>query len=444
MIDPIIDGSPARHFPGGLPGGFTKLSSSMLAALLLVIGIAGNARAATATGTAGAAPPAGHAEVMHWWTSGGESAAVRTLAAAWRAQGGTWSDSAIAGSEQARAVAVSRIAGGDPPTAALFNTSRQFHDLIEAGELQPLDAVAAKEGWAQWLPAPLLESIRVNGHFYAAPVSIHSPTWIWYSKAALKRAGVTQEPRTFDELFAALDRLKAAGLVPLAHGGQSWQENVLFRAVLANAGGRALYLGVIRDRNAALIASPEFRQVLLTFKRLHGYIDAGSAGRNWNDATAMLITGRAGFQVMGDWVKAEFAAAGKSSPRDYGCIAGFGPDAPYIVQGDAFVFPRARDPDVRAVQERLAVTITQPAVQLAFAALKGSIPVRNDVDASALDPCGQVGYAILKDGRRVVGNDERYLTPDQNGAVADVLTDYWNRDLPAEAVQRRIAEALAE
>jgi len=407
----------------------------MLAALLLAAG---------AGGVVAAAPGAGRAEVMHWWTSGGESAAVRTLADAWRAQGGTWSDSAIAGSEQARAVAVSRIAGGNPPTAALFNTSRQFLDLVEAGQLEQLDAVAAKEGWASWLPAPLLESIRVNGHFYAAPVSIHNPTWIWYSKAALKKAGVAAEPRNFDELFVALERLKAAGLIPLAHGGQAWQENVLFRAVLANLGGRTLYLRVLRDREPAAIASPAFRQVLLTFKRLHGYIDAGSPGRNWNDATALLITGRAGFQVMGDWVKAEFATAGQSSPRDYGCIAGFGPDAPYIVQGDSFVFPRARDPAVRAVQERLAATITAPAVQLAFAARKGAIPVRNDIDAQSLDACGQAGYAILKDGRRVVGNDETYLTPDQNGAVADVLTDYWNRDLAVEAVQRRITAALSE
>jgi glucose/mannose transport system substrate-binding protein len=421
----------------------------MFAALLLVVGVAGPARAAAPAGAPATAPPAaaapaGRAEVMHWWTSGGESAAVRTLADAWRAQGGTWQDSAIAGSEQARAVAISRIAGGNPPTAALFNTSRQFRDLIEAGELQPLDDVAARQGWANWLPAPLLDSIRIDGHFYAAPVSIHNPTWIWYSKAALKKAGVAAEPRSFDELFAALDRLKAAGLIPLAHGGQAWQESVLFRAVLANQGGRALYLRVLRDRDAGAIDSPAFRQVLLTFKRLHGYVDAGAPGRNWNDATALLVTGRAGFQVMGDWVKAEFAAAGKSSPRDYGCIAGFGPDAPYIVQGDAFVFPKARDAGVRAVQERLAATLTQPAVQLAFAARKGSIPVRNDVDAASLDPCGQAGYAIMKDGRRVVGNDENYLSPDQNGAVADVLTDYWNRDLGVEAVQRRFAAALAE
>ena len=57
-------------------------------------------------------------------------AAVRRLADAYRAAGGVWVDTAVAGSEQARAVAINRVVGGNPPTAALFNTSKQFHDLV--------------------------------------------------------------------------------------------------------------------------------------------------------------------------------------------------------------------------------------------------------------------------------------------------------------------------
>ena len=391
---------------------------------------------------AGAAGP--RAEVMHWWTSGGESAAVRTLADAYRAAGGTWLDTAIAGSEQARAVALSRIAGGDPPTAALFNASRQFRDLIDQGLLNNVDAVAERDHWAQFLPASILDAVRVDGHYYAAPVSIHMPTWIWYSKAAFRKAGIAAEPRDFNELFAALDKLKAAGLVPLAHGGQAWQDNIVFRAVLANQGGAELYLKILRDRDPRAIASNEFRAVLTTFKRLHSYVDAGSPGRNWNDATALLITGRAGVQIMGDWVKAEFAGAHQDAGRDYGCIPGFGPRSPYIIQGDAFIFPKSSDPQAPRAQQLLAGVVTSGAAQLAFSSRKGSIPIRADIDASSLDYCARLGVAIMKDRTRQLGNDETYLTPDQNGAMADVLTDYWNRDRDVATVQRNIAAALRE
>jgi len=411
----------------------------VLAALTRII--AGTALLCASAAASAAAP---RAEVLHWWTSGGESAAVRTLADAYRAAGGAWVDTAIAGSEQARAVALSRIAGGDPPTAALFNASRQFRDLIDQGLLNNVDAVAEREHWAQFLPAVVLDAVRIDGHYYAAPVSIHMPTWIWYSKAAFRKAGIAAEPRDFNELFAALDKLKAARLIPLAHGGQAWQDNIVFRAVLANQGGAELYLKIFRDRDPRAIASPEFRSVLLTFKRLHSYVDAGSPGRNWNDATSLLITGRAGVQIMGDWVKAEFASAKQSAGQDYGCIAGFGPRSPYIIQGDAFIFPKATDPQALRAQQLLAGTVTSGAAQLAFSSRKGSIPIRADIDASSLDYCARLGVAIMKDKTRQLGNDETYLTPDQNGAMADVLTDYWNRDRDVAAVQRNIAAALRE
>jgi len=339
--------------------------------------------------------------------------------------------------------AINRIIGGNPPTAAQFNTSRQFLDIVEQGMLNPMDEVARRDGWDKFLPETVLNAVKVNGHYYAVPVDIHMPTWIWYSKAAFRQAGIVAEPKSLDELFAALDKLKAAGLVPLAHGGQSWQDNTVFTAVLTNMGGREMYLKVLRDRDRATIMSEPFRQVLLTFKRLQGYVDKGSPGRNWNDATAMLITGKAGVQFMGDWAKGEFTLANQLPGRDYGCIPGFGPNAPYIIQGDVFVFPKTSNPQAIKAQQLLASVITAPATQVAFSMRKGSIPIRTDVDASKMDLCAQQGLTIMKDKSRHLGNGEIYLTPDQNGALADVLTGYWNRSIAVEKVQRDIAAALA-
>jgi glucose/mannose transport system substrate-binding protein len=400
--------------------------------------------AAVSVSASAAPPPAPRAEVLHWWTSGGEAAAVRALADSYRGRGGTWVDTAIAGSEQARAVAIARIAGGKPPTAVLFNASRQFQDLVEQGQLTTLDEVATRGGWERAMPPALVDIARVHGHWYAAPVSVHMPAWIWYSKAAFRKAGIASEPETFEQLFSALDRLRAAGLIPLAHGGQPWQDSLLFRAVLANAGGRDLYLKVFRDRDAAAIRSVEFRSVLTTFKRLHDYVDAGAAGRNWNDATAMLVSGQAGVQIMGDWVKAEFAAAGQQGGRDYGCMPGLGANAPVIVQGDVFVFPRSRDPGAVGAQLLLADVVTSPAAQAAFSSRKGSVPVRSDVEPAATDPCGRLAATLMKDRARQLPNDEVFLTPEQNGAMADVLTSYWHRPVAVEAVQEKILVALRD
>ena len=82
-----------------------------------------------------ASKAAGHmeAEVIHWWTSGGEQAAISEFAKAWEEMGNTWIDTAITGGDNARGTTVNRIIGGNPPTAAQCNVSKQFVDLVEQG-----------------------------------------------------------------------------------------------------------------------------------------------------------------------------------------------------------------------------------------------------------------------------------------------------------------------
>ena len=380
------------------------------------------------------------ANVIHWWTSGGESAAIKQFALAYDQAGGKWVDNAIAGADQARATAINRIVGGDPPTAAQFNTSKQFHDLIDQGLLNNVDAVATKENWSATFPESIVNAIRINGHYYATPVNIHMQDWFFYSKPAFAKAGIKGEPQNFDELFADLDKLKAAGLIPLALGGQAWQEKITFDAIFADM-NRDLYMKVYRDRDANAVNSPAFRTVLTTFKRLHNYVDPGSPGRNWNDATALVISGKAGMQIMGDWAKGEFSAANQVAGKDFGCFPGF-KNSPYMIAGDVFVFPKTDNAEQVKAQQLLATVMTSPGPQAAFNQRKGSIPIRPDVDTSGFDICAKEGMAMMKDKSRQLPNPEMLIPPDVQGALQDVVTNFWNKNQSAEDAQKAFASAI--
>ncbi|PRX33164.1 carbohydrate ABC transporter substrate-binding protein (CUT1 family) [Paraburkholderia sp. BL18I3N2] len=382
------------------------------------------------------------ANVIHWWTSGGESAAIRQFADAYNKAGGQWVDNAVAGADQARSTAINRIVGGDPPTAAQFNTSKQFHDLIDQGLLNNVDDVAAKENWNGVFPQSILDSVKVKGHYYAAPVDIHMPAWFFYSKPVFQKAGIAGEPKSYDEFIADLGKLKTAGVIPLAFGGQPWQEKITFDAVLADVGGADLYMKVYRDRDMNAVKSDAFKKVLASFKRLHDFVDPGSPGRNWNDATALVISGKAGVQIMGDWAKGEFSAANQSAGKDFGCFPGFGPHSPYLVAGDVFVFPKTDNPTTIKAQNLLATVMTSPAAQVAFSAKKGSIPIRPDVDGSSLDICAKEGIAIMKDKSRQLPNPEMLLSPDTQGALIDVITNFWNKSQSVDDAQKAFASAL--
>lgn len=375
------------------------------------------------------------AEVLHWWTSGGESAAVKVFADRFDAAGGTWVDTAIAGGVNARTAGINRIVGGNPPTAMQFNTGKQFDELVSndlLGDLEE-DAVAGK--WRDVLPSAIVEAATRDGKFYAVPVNIHGINWLWYNKQVFADAGIA-EPKTWPEVLAAAQKLKEKGLIGLAQGGQPWQERTLFNSILVGEGGTDLFYAVYRDGDQEAVKGDKFKQVAELFKQLQTTVDPGSPGRNWNDATGMVIAGKAGMQVIGDWAKGEFTAAGLTPGKEYGCtVVGEGG---YLMGGDVFVFPKNSDPAVRATQLKLATVMLDPETQIAFNTKKGSVPVRLDVDVSGMDACAQAGAAALKDPKRQVPTTDFLISPDLSGALDDVITQYWNN--PAMGVDEFVAK----
>ena len=139
-------------------------------------------------------------EVTHWWTSGGEAAAVAEFAKAFDATGHKWIDGAIAVSGgTARPIMISRITGGDPMAATQFNHGRQAEELVEAGLMRDLTDIAEKNKWRDVIkPASLLDSCTLDGKVYCVPVNIHSQQWLWLSNAAFEKAGVPG-PTNWDE-----------------------------------------------------------------------------------------------------------------------------------------------------------------------------------------------------------------------------------------------------
>jgi glucose/mannose transport system substrate-binding protein len=156
----------------------------------------------------------------------------------------------------------------------------------------------------------------------------------------------------------------------------------------------------------------------------------------------MVITGKAGFQIMGDWAKGEFANAHQTAGKEFGCFDGFGPKAPYMVAGDVFVFPKTTNAAAIEAQHKLATVFTAPDTQVAFNNKKGSIPIRTDVDTSKMDICAQAGVQAMKDPSRQIANPDALMTPDQVGAVQDAITKFWNNGLSIEDATKALQAAV--
>ena len=243
----------------------------------------------------------------------------------------------------ARPIGINRILGGNPPTAMQFNTGTQMNDLAQQGLLRPLDDLAAKEqDWKSVLtPAFFMpSSFRVTSTARRSTTTARTGSSI--PRPVFAKAGVTEEPKTWDEMFAALDKIKAAGLIPVAVGGQPWQLQSMFNAILLGEGGkRSLPQGLEGSRHRCRQVD-KFKHVAEIFAKLRDYQDEGSPNRDWNVATGMLIDGKAGIQFMGDWAKGEFIHADMVADKDFGCILGPG-ESNFMMGGDIFVFPVLKD-----------------------------------------------------------------------------------------------------
>lgn len=396
------------------------------------------------------AAPAAEVEVLHYWTSGGEAKSAAELKRMLEEKGHGWKDFAVAGGggESAMTVLKSRVVSGNPPAAAQIK-GPSIQEWGDEGVLANIDPVAQAEGWNDLLPGVVADVMKYDDQYVAVPVNVHRVNWLWANPAVFEKAGATI-PATWDEFFDAAETIKKAGMTAVAHGGQSWQDATTFEAVVLGIAGADFYRKVFVDLDADSINSPTMVEALTTFRQIKQYTDEGAPGRDWNLATAMVINGEAGMQIMGDWAKGEFTAAGKVAGTDYVCVAAPGTVDDFTFNVDSFAMFDLGNEELQAGQNDLASTILSPEFQEVFNLNKGSIPVRLNLPMDKFDDCAKLSSTDF-----VRSAETNTLVPSMahgmstfsatQGAFYDTVTEFYNNDdITAEQAAENMANAVAD
>jgi glucose/mannose transport system substrate-binding protein len=393
--------------------------------------IAGVALAAASFGLVSAAQAqTKEVQMLHWWTSGGEAAALNVLKKDLTDEGYVWKDVPVAGGggDPAMTALKAMVAAGNPPTASQMLGYTAL-DYAAAGKMGDITELAKTEGWDKVVPAALQKFAIYDGKWIAVPVNVHSVNWLWINKAVMDKIGGT-EPKTFDDFIALLDKAKAAGVTPLALGGQDWQEATMFDSVVLSTGGPEFYKKAFNDLDEASLKSDTMKKSFDNLAKLKAYVDPNFSGRDWNLTTAMVIKGNALVQVMGDWAKGEFKAASKTPGTDYICMRFPGTDGSVVYNSDMFGMFAVSD-DRKEAQLALAKATLSKSFQSSFNVVKGSVPARTDVPDTDFDSCGKKGIADLKaanEGGTLFGSlAQGYgATPAVATAYKDVVDKFFN------------------
>ncbi len=384
-------------------------------------------------------------DVVHFWISKSESQALDVFRNAWKKAGNEWIDLPKADKISVQRTVAERISNGYPPAVMQWNANDGSQELPEMGVVADIDAVAIDQNWREVLPASVLERITYKGKVYFAPTNIHAENWIWTNTKIFNEIGAAQ-PQTWDDIFAAAEKIKAQGLLPVAIGGGSWEISLLFNNMTYNKLGAEDFSRLIRGE-ASAVDDPRFLDALKMLRRISNYVEPLETrkSKTWADASDAVARGEAGMQFMGDWAKGEMIARGYSVGKDFECSLAPGTAIAYFMVIDAFAFPVTNRDETAKAQQEFAKLILDKENQVAFSSVKGSLPARMDVKPEGLDKCGQLGLKIMIEQNRGISAQSMAMPSQVSEGWIAVLTDFFNdRTITAEEAQKRLYDILVQ
>jgi glucose/mannose transport system substrate-binding protein len=331
-------------------------------------------------------------EVFSWWVDGREGAALDTLFKVYqmRHPGTEVVNGAITGNGTSTASSVlqTRLAGGNPPDSWQVHPGYELRERYAAAiYCEPVTELYQSEGWDKVMPKTLLDRLSKGGDIYTVLTGLHRGNILLYNKKLLEQNGINVgDAITWDEFFAAADKLKAAGIWPVAMGDSDLRttvhlfENTLL-AVLGPEGWQDLFGGKLAFDDLKV------KQAARLYGKLLDYQNPDHAALDWIQAVQRLADGKAAFVSQGDWALAELVRMGLKAGRDFGWGCHPGTDHAFVVIADGFTLAKnAPHPDEAMAWLR---SIGSKEAQLAFNVLKGSIPVRTDIEKAAFGPYHQ-------------------------------------------------------
>jgi glucose/mannose transport system substrate-binding protein len=374
---------------------------------------------------------AGEVEVLHYWTSPSESQSIDQVKRLIAERGHTWKDFAVVGGGGGNAMQAlrSRVAAGSPPSAVAM-IALESQEWAQRGALAHLDTLAEFNHWDQLLPPAVQNLVKYKGHYVAVPVNVHRTNWLWANAAVLKRAGIETMPKNFPDFFAAADRIRSIGVIPLAIGYDAWQEFVLFENIILGVGGPQFYQKALMRLESESLSDPKMEQTLTIFRRLKDYTDSSAAKMTWNQATERVIAGKSGFQIMGDWAKGEFTSAGLTAGKDFFCEKSPGTEASFTFVVDTFAMFQLKNFEAQRAQGYLSYVLLGEQFQHDFNIRKGSIPVRSGVSKDGFDACALTAITDFQTTSKT-GNllpsvaVDMALPSETRAAIRSIVSRFW-------------------
>jgi glucose/mannose transport system substrate-binding protein len=404
-----------------------------------------------------AAPRVVHAQqikpkvtVISQWSSGSDGAAITALGKRFEAEGGVWEHNPVPGfTTEMMNKLRAQIIAGDPPAASQLK-GPEIATWSKIAPVVDLDPLVQAAGYEAVVPAELVSLSKPYGHWIALPIQAYRINTLFVSKKAADHVGMTKLPTTWAEFNAVAEKMKQAGITPVANGGIKWDDGMKWEIALCGISPDA-YRKAVMGLDDKTIMGPEVLAAFRQTRKLADWSDPGAGGQHYSTFIPRYMKGEMGMLLMGGWAQGVFQHAGFQltdylvgpAPSDDGKIA-------FDLNSDEFMFWQKKPKEFQEGQALLAKIVMAKDFGPMYSQITGSIPVRTDTDLSAPGfsdgqrEAAQAMAASVKAGRVLLSLAHNMAQPNQiTAAMIDVLTEYIHDNrISAEAGQKRLAEAV--
>ncbi|MBP1843948.1 ABC-type glycerol-3-phosphate transport system substrate-binding protein [Rhizobium petrolearium] len=349
--------------------------------------------------------------IFHSWSNESEIKALNVFVDALKAKGNTIKELAVPHEQSgAGGPIVSLVIAGTPPNIFLTGNADVYRDIRDRGLGQTVGEYFDKIGATPNFPAAVQEAIKVDGEVRKIPLGIHIDGMVYYNMKVAKAAGVDPTQwKSADDMFADMDKVKAAGYNFIGVGGNTFQAGYLFHALMAAVAGPEVYKKFYNVSDGgkpdpSVFEEKGLRDAIEMFRKITAQADEGWTNRQWNETTNTVISGKTLMQFHGDWMKGQWKANNKVLGEDFNCINWPGTKAVAVTVDAMGILGGAPvSKDQLAAEFDMASIAVDPVNNGQFAAYKGSTPVRVDAPEDKLDACNKLVLSNLaKDNSSVL------------------------------------------
>ncbi len=413
-------------------------SSTLLIALLLAFALAlggCTAVAPAATNAGGGAAAAGSSEpvklsVIHYFSDTlGKEAMGKIFEGFNAANPGIEAVDNSAGHEDFKTQILVTLAGDNPPDVFSYWAGARTQFVTDGGRLAPIDDFWKANDLDNVIPAGIADGASTyNGSKYLIPMGYHY-VGMFYNPKVMADAGITTMPTTWDELMAAAETLKAAGVKPFALGSMNrWPAQFWFDYLMLRTAGPEYRAKLMAGE--ASYTDPEVMAVMEQWKTLvdNGYFVDNANAYDWTDAADQVAKGEAAMTLMGTWITGYWNGNNLKPGENYDFFPfpSMKDGVPNAALGpvDGFVMTAASQH--KPESEKLLLYLLDPQVQADWAQAQGALAPSKKVDSSIYNPVMSKANQQVADAEVFAFNYDLATTPPMAEGGLNMFAQFMN------------------